>query len=128
MIEPKFYYCKHCGNIIEMIHDSGVRVVCCGETMTVLETKTEEEAYEKHLPVVEVKGNKVKVTVGGVLHPMVEKHYIQFIYLLTNKGLQKKFLKPGDAPIATFIIDDKEEVVAAYEFCNLHGLWKTAHK
>ncbi|MDD2259209.1 MAG: desulfoferrodoxin family protein [Bacilli bacterium] len=128
MKEPKFYYCKHCGNIIEMIYDSGVRVVCCGDQMTVLETKTEEEAYEKHLPVIEVNKNLVKVTVGGVLHPMVEKHYIQFIYLLTDKGLQKKYLNPGDAPVANFVLEENEKVLAAYEFCNIHGLWKSEYK
>jgi superoxide reductase len=89
-----------------------------------LVANTEEAAYEKHIPEVKVEGNKVTVQVGSVIHPMVEEHYIQFIYLVTKKGAQKVCLSPGDKPIAEFALVEGDEVVAAYEFCNLHGLWK----
>jgi len=122
MKETDFYYCKHCGNIITKIHDSGVKVVCCGEEMVKLEAHT--EFNEKHTPVVTVEGNTVKVVIGKVAHPMTEKHYIQFIYLETKNGGQTVKLTPTDVAEASFAITKDDKVVAVYEYCNLHGLWK----
>ena len=121
---PKFLICKKCGNLVGLIHDSGVRPVCCGEEMTELTANTTDAALEKHVPVIAADGNTVTVTVGSVEHPMLDAHYIQFIILETNQGYQKKDLKPGDAPVAKFALSDGETAVAAYEYCNLHGLWK----
>ena len=92
--------------------------------MTELVPNTTDAAQEKHVPVVEVKGNTVKVSVGSVAHPMLEEHFIQFIILETKQGFQKKDLKPGEKPEALFALADGDEAVAAYEYCNLHGLWK----
>jgi superoxide reductase len=122
--EHKFYRCKHCGNLIGMIQSSGARVVCCGEEMEELVANTVDAAKEKHVPVVTVDGNIVTVEVGSVTHPMEEKHYIQWIYLQTKNGGQRKCLSPGDEPKATFALDN-DEVVAVFEYCNIHGLWKT---
>ena len=119
----RFFYCKHCGNIIGMIHNSGVPVVCCGEKMEELIPGTVDAAKEKHVPVITKKCSKVTVAVGEVEHPMEEKHYIQWIYLQTEKGGQRKCLKPGDAPVAVFSLTD-DKAIAAYAYCNLHGLWK----
>jgi superoxide reductase len=121
--ELKFFFCKHCGNIIEMVKNSGVGVVCCGEPMAEMVANTEEAAYEKHIPVVDISGNEVKVTVGSVLHPMLKEHHIAFIHLETNEGRYKKCLPVDGEPIAHFRLSDGEKVVAAYEYCNLHGLW-----
>ena len=118
------YRCEHCGNIIAHINDSGVRCVCCGEEMKPLVPNTTEAAGEKHVPVIRVDGQTVTVTVGSVEHPMLEAHYIQWIMLETKEGRQRKVLKPGDKPVATFALTDTDAVVAAYEYCNLHGLWK----
>ncbi|MDU4145345.1 MULTISPECIES: desulfoferrodoxin family protein [Clostridium] len=123
-METKFLICKHCGNIVEVIRDSGVSIVCCGEKMNELKANTTDGAVEKHVPVVNIDGNKVEVVVGSTLHPMVEAHYIQWIYLKTDKGVQKKYLSPSDEPKAEFVIGDDEKVIEAYEYCNLHGLWK----
>ena len=123
----KFFICRHCGNIIGMIYASGVPVVCCGEEMEELVANTTDGAHEKHVPVVEVKGNVVDVKVGSVAHPMVEAHYIQWVYLETKHGGQRKALKPGDEPHVTFTVID-DEPVAVYEYCNLHGLWKAEIK
>ena len=122
--EHKFYRCKHCGNIVGMIHNSGVPVVCCGEEMEEMVANTVDASKEKHVPAVSIVGNTVKVDVGTIPHPMEEKHYIQWIYLQTKKGGQRKCLKPGEEPVAVFALDN-DEVVAVYEYCNLHGLWKT---
>lgn len=119
----RFFICKHCGNIIGLIHASGAPVSCCGEHMTELIPNTVDAAQEKHVPVITVDGNKVTVQVGSVEHPMLDSHYIQWIYLETKHGGQRKALKPGDKPVATFILED-DEPVAAFEYCNLHGLWK----
>lgn len=120
----KFYKCNHCGNIIEMIHASGVPVICCGEKMQELVPNTSDGANEKHLPLVNVNGNIVTVQISSVLHPMVDEHFIQWIYLETEQGIQRKWLKPNDVPVATFVLADGDKAVAAYEYCNLHGLWK----
>ncbi len=122
--EPKFFKCMHCGNIVTFLNESGAPLTCCGDKMTELVANTTEAATEKHLPVVERDGNTVTVCIGSVEHPMTTEHSIQWIYLETTKGLQARFLNPGEKPKATFILSD-EEPVAAYEYCNLHGLWKT---
>ncbi|HKL80130.1 MAG TPA: desulfoferrodoxin [Mobilitalea sp.] len=122
--EPKFLKCSHCGNIVAMIHDAGPKVVCCGDEMEELVGNTVDAAQEKHVPSVSIEGNVVKVVVGAVQHPMEEKHYIQWIYLYTENGGQRKCLSPGDEPKAEFVLQD-DKVIAVYEYCNLHGLWKT---
>lgn len=120
----KFYKCAHCGNIIVYIHDSGVRASCCGEVMQELIPNTTDAAGEKHVPVISIDGQTVTVAVGSVLHPMLDVHYIEWIMLETREGRQRKALKPGDEPKAVFALVPGDEVVAAYEYCNLHGLWK----
>ena len=119
----KFFKCETCGNVIEFMNASGVPVMCCGKKMEELVPGTSDGAAEKHVPVVKQEGNKVTVLIGEVEHPMVEAHYIQWIVLETKKGAQKAYLNPGDAPKAEFLLADDDEVVAAYEYCNLHGLW-----
>ena len=123
MSEKKFYICETCGNLIGMIHSSGVNVVCCGKKMTELEAGVVEASREKHIPVATVNGNNVEVSVGGVLHPMAEEHHIAWVYLETAKGGQRKALTPGSEPKVCFALCD-EEPVAVYAYCNLHGLWK----
>lgn len=122
--DQKFYVCKHCGNLVGMLQNSGVPIICCGEPMTEIVANTVDAAKEKHLPVVSISGSTVEVNVGSVEHPMTEAHYIQWIYLETKNGGQRKSLQPGDAPKASFALYE-DEAVAAYAYCNLHGLWKT---
>ncbi len=122
MSENKFYICEHCGNLIGMIHDAGVPMICCGQKMTKLEAGVVEASHEKHIPVVNVKDNMVTVTVGSVEHPMVEEHSILWVYLQTDKGGQRKCLEVGKAPVVTFALAD-EKPLAVYAYCNLHGLW-----
>jgi superoxide reductase len=125
MSEHKFFKCETCGNLVGMIYSSGVNMVCCGEDMTELIPKTSEAAgNEKHLPVISQTGTIVTVDVGSVPHPMQPEHYIQWIYLETKNGGQRKALSPGDEPKATFALHD-DELVAVYAYCNVHGLWKT---
>ena len=121
----KFLLCEHCGNIIAMVRDKGVPVQCCGQKMTEIVPGTTEAAVEKHIPVYEVKDNKVYVTVGSVEHPMLPEHYIEWIALQTSAGNQRKTLKPGNAPKAVFALCEGETVEAVYAYCNLHSLWKT---
>ena len=122
-MKTKFYICEHCGNVVDMIHDSGVNPVCCGQKMTELKAGVVEASREKHIPVAELDGDVVKVTVGEVLHPMSEEHSIEWIYLETENGVQRKALKPGDAPTVSFSLGG-EKPVAVYAYCNLHGLWR----
>ncbi len=124
IVSMKFYVCEHCGNIVAFVKESGVPVMCCGAKMKELVPGTSDGATEKHVPVIEVSGNTVTVSVGSVAHPMAEEHYIQWIALETKEGNQRKLLKPGEEPKAVFAITETDEVVAAYEYCNLHGLWK----
>ena len=119
-----FYKCEHCGNIIAHINDSGVRCVCCGEEMKPIVPNTSDGAGEKHVPVISRDGQNVTVKVGSVEHPMLDAHYIMWILLETKEGRQRKALRPGDKPEAAFVLTEGDEVIAAYEYCNLHGLWK----
>ena len=124
MSDSKFYICEHCGNVIEMINESGVPVVCCGKKMTRLEPGTVEASHEKHIPIVTVDGDTVKVSVGSVIHPMAEEHSILWISVVTDKGSRRKTLKAGEAPEAIFTLNG-EKPISVYAYCNLHGLWKT---
>lgn len=120
----KLYKCAHCGNIAAMVHDAGPTPVCCGEKMEELVPNTTDASQEKHVPVITIDGAKVTVAVGSAEHPMLEEHYITFIILETDQGRQRKVLSPGGQPKAEFVLADGEKVVAAYEYCNLHGFWK----
>ncbi len=123
MNETRFFICEHCGNIVGLIKSSGVPIKCCGQNMTELIPGTVEAAVEKHIPVVKVENSTVTANVGEVTHPMTEEHSIQWVYLQTTKGGQRKNLLPDENPIVTFSLFD-EEPVAVYAYCNLHGLWK----
>ena len=121
--DQRFFVCKHCGNLVGMIHNAGVPLICCGEKMSEVIANTTDAAQEKHVPVVSVKGDTITVSVGSVSHPMQEEHLIQWVYLETEKGGQRKILATGEKPEVTFaLVDDKP--VAAFAYCNLHGLWK----
>jgi len=124
MKDAQFFICEICGNLVESIHNSGVEMICCGQPMTELVGNTVDAAREKHIPVIEVSGQTVKVKVGSVAHPMLPAHYIPWIYIQTTKGYHRMALQPGEAPETVFALAEGETVVAAYEYCNLHGLWK----
>ena len=121
----KFFRCKHCGKIIAIVNDRKVPTICCGEPMEELIPNTSDGALEKHVPVIEIEGNRCIVKVGEITHPSVEAHYIEWIAIETNLGNQRKVLKPGDDPKADFALLPGEKVVRALEFCNLHGLYAT---
>jgi len=129
--EPEFYVCKHCGNIIGLINNAGVPLVCCGEKMSKLDPNTSDGATEKHLPVITTTdstddgSSKVKVHISTVDHPMVKEHHIEWVYLFTREGGQRKELEVGGEPEVTFALTESDDVIAAYAYCNLHGLWKT---
>lgn len=120
----KFYICRHCGNVVVKIKDAGVPVVCCGEKMEELVPNTVDASGEKHIPVVRLEDGVLHVNVGAVDHPMADEHWIEWVYVQTERGGQRKNLKPGSEPNVTFWLGD-EKAVAVYAYCNLHGLWKT---
>lgn len=120
-----FYRCDGCGNFVMFIGEKTMCTPkCCGEPMTELAANSTDAATEKHVPVVTVEGSKVCVQVGSTIHPMTEMHYIQFIYLETEKGGQIRYLTPEDEPKAEFLVADGDRPVSVYEYCNLHGLWE----
>ena len=123
MKEKKFYICERCGNIVEMVYDSGVNPVCCGEKMKALIPASVDASHEKHVPVYTREGDRVTVSVGSVAHPMSEEHSIEWIQLITDKGEHRAKLNPTDAPTASFNIPG-EKPIAVYAYCNLHGLWR----
>ena len=116
-MEMKFYRCSHCGQIVAIVKETGVPVVCCGEPMA-------EVIPGKHVPVFTVEGNKVQVSVGSAAHPMLPEHYIEWVAIQTEFGNQRKQLSPGDEPKVCFSLCDGDEVKAVYAYCNLHSLWK----
>ena len=122
-MERKFLVCRRCGNLVEMINDSLITPMCCGMDMELLIAGTVHADREKHIPVIQIDGNKVWVLVGSFVHPMEENHYIMWIYLETNMGIKRVKLNPLDEAKATFALLDNEKVISAYAYCNLHGLW-----
>ena len=117
------YKCDICGNIVEVLHEDKGELVCCGQPMKLLKEQTEEQGKEKHMPVVERIEKGVRVKVGSIPHSMEEKHYIEWIEVVSSDRIMSRFLKPGDTPEAKFEID--EAIVEVREYCTIHGLWKT---
>ncbi|MFP4474711.1 MAG: desulfoferrodoxin [Desulfatibacillaceae bacterium] len=116
------YKCEVCGNIVEVLHGGKGELVCCGKPMVLMTENTVDAAREKHVPVVEKTDKGIRVQVGGVDHPMEEKHYIEWIQVIVDGKSLRQFLQPGDKPVAVFNVDGDD--VVAREYCNLHGLWK----
>ena len=116
------YKCAHCGNIVEVLHGGKAPLICCGEPMKLLREGQTDGASEKHVPVIEKTENGYRVKVGSVDHPMSAEHWIEWIELVADGISYKKFLNPGEAPVAEFCV--KADKVTAREYCNLHGLWK----
>lgn len=119
------YKCGICGNIVEVVHTGKGELVCCGKPMNLIVENTVDAAKEKHVPVIEKNGDSVKVTVGSVSHPMEEKHYIEWIELIVDGKSYRKFLHPGELPVAEFCVPDGKEIQAR-EYCNIHGAWKAS--
>lgn len=125
-METKFYVCPICGNVIMKLVDSGVIPTCCGEEMQLMEPNTTDGAGEKHVPKVSrLDACTLGVEVGIIPHPMSPDHYVHFIYLETETGGHICFLNPEYEPKAQFCC--KDSPIAVYEYCNLHGLWKTSN-
>lgn len=124
MCESRFYTCKQCGTVIGMIHGSGVPMFCCGKEMTHLDPDVSNETREKHAPAVKVDKGTVTVDIGSIAHPMQTDHSINWVYLQTDRGGHRKCLKTDEKPVVSFVLSD-EKPLAAYAYCNLHGLWKT---
>ena len=116
------YKCEICGNIVEVVHQAGGKLVCCNQPMTLQEENTTDAAQEKHVPVIEKVANGIKVTVGSVAHPMAEDHWIEWIEIIVDGKSYKQFLDPGEKPEAMFPVDGDNVIARGY--CNLHGLWK----
>lgn len=121
--ELTFYRCYSCGNIITKLHDSTMSVVCCNERMKPLKPNDSTGDPMAHKPVLVVEEKGVRVMVGEKIHPCDSEHYIQWICIQTNKGEYIRYLSPGDTPETFFIPDEGEQVIAAYAYCNIHGLW-----
>jgi len=124
-LKKKFLRCPICGNLVEVINDSNVRVMCCGKPMEELVANTTDGATEKHVPVVEINNELVTITVGETLHPMTEEHYIMWIHVFTNLKEYHFNLNPSDNPQVKFSKDINEEIIEVNAYCNLHGLWST---
>lgn len=119
----QIYKCPICGNIVEVLHTGKGELVCCGQPMELLTEKDKDTGFEKHLPIIQKQESQVIVTIGSVLHPMEEIHYIELIEIIADGKVYKEFLKPGDSPTAIFNIKAKK--IEARGYCNVHGLWKT---
>lgn len=122
----QIYKCEICGNIVEVLHAGQGALVCCGQPMKLVTENTVDASLEKHVPVIEKIENGYRVSVGSVLHPMIDTHYIEWVELVADGRSYRQFFKPGDTPVAVFEV--KAENVFAREYCNLHGLWKGALK
>jgi superoxide reductase len=121
----KFHKCAHCGNVVGLVVPVGVPLMCCGQRMAALVPNSTDAAGGKHIPAVTVTGDKISVKIGEQEHPMLPDHRIEFIYLQTEQGGQRKSQKVGSKPEAEFALAGGDKIIAVYEYCNLHGLWKT---
>jgi len=120
----QIYKCEVCGNVVEVLHEGAGELVCCGQPMKLMKENSVDAAQEKHVPVIEKTDDGIKVKVGSVPHPMVEEHYIEWIELIADGQAYRQFLNPGETPEAVFKIEAQN--ITAREYCNLHGLWKSA--
>lgn len=118
------YKCSVCGNLVEVVGVGGGTLVCCGKEMIVQTENTSDGALEKHVPVVEINNDKIRVRIGEVAHPMEDSHYIEWIEVISGGRSYKVFLNPGDLPEAEFCVADFNGDLIVREYCNLHGLWK----
>ena len=118
------YQCKHCGNIVEVLHGGKAPLICCGEPMKLLREGETDGAMEKHVPVIEKKCGEIKVSVGSVMHPATEEHYIEWVLLVSDNGYQLKYVPVGQEAVVSFRLGKGEKLEAVYAYCNLHGLWK----
>ena len=120
----RFFKCKKCGNVVALVDDKSNGLSCCGEEMMELVPSSEDAAVEKHVPKIFIDENIVDVKVGEVAHPMDEDHYIPFIAIESNHGIEINRLSPGSEPETRFILGEDEELYSAYAYCNKHGLWR----
>lgn len=127
-MEMKFYRCTVCGQIVGIVKETAAPLVCCGKEMEELIPCSTDGALEKHVPEIKTENGMVLVSVSSVPHPMTREHCIEWISLETKCGNQRKALKPGEKPAACFSLCQGDEVIAAYAYCNLHGLWKAVAK
>lgn len=118
----EIYKCEVCGNIVEVLHEGKGALVCCGQEMKLMKEQTADQTTEKHVPVMEKIPSGIKAIIGSTLHPMEEKHYIEWIQVVTEKGTSRKYLKSGDKPESFF--KDVEGLKKIREYCNVHGLWE----
>lgn len=122
-MKQKFLVCEKCGNMVAVVKESGVPVMCCGQPMSVVVPGSVDASVEKHVPEYTVKDNVVEVVVGSVAHPMAPEHFIEWVSLQTKFGNQRKQLQPGSEPKVCFRICEGDVVEAVFAYCNLHGLW-----
>ncbi len=123
MREQSFYKCDICGLVVGVLENENKHITCCGQNMRKIVAGEVEASGEKHIPVCEYDGKVLTVSVGSVLHPMEDKHFIEWIYVQTKNGGQRKILHAQDKPVAKFVFED-DEPICVYAYCNLHGLWK----
>ena len=119
----EIYRCNVCENMVEVVNVGEGQLVCCGEDMELLEERQLDVGPEKHVPIIEKDGDKIVVKVGEVSHPMEEEHHICFVELFVGDKIYRKFLNPGDEPIAIFEVCGDIADIRAREYCNVHGLW-----
>ncbi|MGC9516726.1 MAG: desulfoferrodoxin [Methanomicrobiales archaeon] len=117
------YRCKVCENIVEVVHAGEGDLICCNQPMDLLKERNEDTGAEKHVPIIEKTGSEVKIKVGSVPHPMEEEHHIEWIEIMVDGAVYKKYLQAGDKPEAVFNVDSKSENIVARDYCNIHGLW-----
>ena len=118
----EIYQCTN-GLTVEILADSNCKPECCGRPLELVEEKTADSATEKHVPILEAKGNGIKIVVGSTAHPMTEEHYIMWIEVINGDYVNRKYLKPGDTPEAEFYVPAQDGLIVR-SYCNLHGLWK----
>ena len=122
MKKNEIYKC-HAGMTIEILRGAECELKCCGEPVELLNAQTADAATEKHVPLLETTDGGIKIVVGSTAHPMTEEHYIEWIEVINGDYVNRKYLKPGDAPEAEFYVSNQEGLIIR-SYCNVHGLWR----
>lgn len=122
MKRDTFYVCEVCGKMVIETVDGKGALTCCGKPMKAAEPNL-DGAPEKHLPACKIVDDVLMVNIGEADHPMIDVHYIAWIYVVTESGVMARCLKPGETPHADFVLQGQKPL-AVYEYCTVHGLWK----
>lgn len=123
-ITMKFYICPETQTVVEVVAGQPAPLTIDGKPMEELVPNSTDAAVEKHMPVLSVENGVLKVSVGEVEHPSIEKHWIPFVAVKAGDLVLRRSINATEKPVAEFPLGSYKGEVEVYAWCNLHGIWK----